>query len=538
MNFSAQAGVHADFYNMTSFGEDIAARRPDQFLRFVASGSFGYKSIQAPFNIMLSRGQSSASLNSPIPTDDNLFDYITNPVNSVGMEVKVNKESKATLGTYVPKYGLYTSGVLRVFGVGADVTIKKKWRMAFHTGNSQIAVPENLFSDDPGSYVRRVLSGMVGYGKKDDTHLWLTFMRANDRIRSQPDTLSLIPPQQNLVVGLNYKWKVDKHYFIEGELAKTAMTENLLEPLVTSKSRTFSRFMDINSTSRLGSAYKTIVGRKGKILSVKLVGEYIDVGFRSLAFPFQQPDQLNLTVEPKINLMKGKLTFASAIGERTNNLTGEKAAPSKQSLFSLNAGWQATQQLNIAAGFSNFGFRNIVRNDTLKIENVTRSISFSPSYTIQRSSMVHTVTLNVATETFRDFNLITGSEADNDALTLLGTYIIALTGKPLSLNFSAMRFDNQMATTSLLMHTYSAGVDYKIKKSAKTGVKLVYSSNKMGENAAANQVLTQIKYAHQVRKKLAFNFAGSINLYKFGEEKPGVRYRETLVRTSLVYTIK
>jgi hypothetical protein len=533
--YSGQVSVQGEWYRMRSVGAEIRPRRPDEMYRFMGSGSIGIKGIQIPFSMMLANNQ--RNINTPIPLDQNLFEFITNPVNSVGFAPQL-KFGKALMGTYVPKFMHFTSGDIRVFGLGADMLLAKKWRVAFHGGNAQLPVAQNPVLGITGAYTRRMYSGKFGYGADDATHLHVGFMRSSDIVGSVPEVLSQIAPQENLVFSVGGKYKIGQTYYVEGEIARSAFTENTLAERISSNN-IFTGLLPFNLTSRLGTALRGTIGRNGKVWSVRLYGDYITEGFRTLGYPFMQPDQANYRIEPRMNLKGGKITLSGAIGQRINNVSGLKGATAYQLTGMLNANWQATERLSVAAGFNNFGFRNTVRNDTLRVENVNRSLNISPTYTIPATRYTHVFNLTFSRDAFDDFNLITGAQNSNNAVTWMAGYVLTWNDKPLTFDLTAMQFDNRTAVNTMLMRNLTAGTTYKFfDKKMNSSLKLTYMSNAVDFAEPSRQLMLQLGYRYSIMKKLALDTGGNINLFRFGAEQPGVRFTETLLRSSLTYTFK
>lgn len=534
--YSGQMSVSGDFYRMNATGGDVAARRPDQMLRFMASGSVGIKGINIPFSVMLANNQ--RSVNTPFPVDQNLIQFITNPINSVGFSPTF-KFGKVMLGTAAPKFSSYTSGDIRVFGLGIDALFDKKWRVAFHAGNAQNAVVQNIALGIQGAYTRRIYSGKVGYGEDGGTHLHFGMMKALDLPSSVAQRLEQISPSNNIVFSLSGRWKINDSYFVEGEAARSGFTENSLEASFENTIGVLGNFIPVNVSSRLGSAAKMAIGKTGKIFSGRIFTDYITEGFRSLGYPFLQPDQINYRIEPSVNLAGGKLNISGAIGQRINNVSGLKAARTTQITGMLNANWQATEKLSVAATYSNFGFRSTARNDTLRVENVNQSTSITPTYNIVTDKHNHVFTLSASFDIFDDFNLLTGKENSNNSNTFLGSYILSFNQKPITVDFTAMQFTNKLAVQLMRMRSATAGINYQFyDKKMSSGLKLTLMENSIDNLDPSRQVMTQINYRYNIIKKLVLSMNGSINLFRFGTEKPGVSFQETLLSTSLNYTIK
>lgn len=536
--YNFQAGFYADFYDMQASGGVVNPRRPNEVLRFVAAGSIGYKNFTVPFSMMLSPNQTNVTTPA-VPGDRNLWQFVQNPTNAIGIAPKF-KWGQVFLGTHIPKHSSYTAGDLQIFGLGFDINPYKKLTIAFHGGNSQVAIAQNLATNIPGAYARRIMSGKIGWGTIDSTNIYVAFMKAFDALNSVPNRLELVRPSENVVVSAGGKWIIAQGYHVEGEVARSGFTDNLLAGEISrSSEKILSSLMQLNASSSIGTAAKGMFVRQGKILSYRLYGDYLTEGFRTLGFPFLQPDQINVRIEPRLTLFNGKLNIAGAIGRRINNVSGLKAAKTMQLVGSLNVSTQITERFSLTASYANFGIRNTLRNDTLRIENLAQSINIMPMYVWQTNGKTHTFMFNYSIELFNDFNLISGKENSNNSTNTMFSYTMAWKKMPLSVDFVLNRFQNDLSAGKLLMENATGGIKYQyMKKKMTTSLKATYMRNQTNENTPATQLLGVLTHSYKVHKKVTFNFNGSLNLYRFGSEKPGVRFRETFVRTSLIYTVK
>ena len=528
-----QVGLHYDWYRMTALEGQVQARRPSELLRFMAMGSVGYKSISIPYALNISSRQTN--LVTPIPTEGNFLNYLVNPYNAIGLSPET-KYGKIYLGSNIPQHSSYTTGALRTFGFGADLK-HKEWVGGVYGGITQVAVESDTTNNIQGSYRRRVYAYKFGYGKKEGKHLYISYLKSFDEENSVKNQLS-IAPEENVVLVLDGRWDFGKDLYVEAEYAKSVYTANSAgESTGRIEGQFLSRLISINSSSRLGDALKGSIGLNKNNYKLKLTTEYLTPGFVTLGFPFMQSDRLDITLNPQVSLLNKKLNIGGSVGRRANNVSGLKGNTTYQALLNVNANWQLSDRWAVNANFSNFGFRNTVRNDTLRVENVSRTISISPSYTFASAKHNHVITFTTSIDDYIDYNIVYGNESDNNSYTALLMYLLSWKDKPLTADFTVSRFNNDNQAGKMSVNSVSGGINYQyFKKKMQSGIKLVYLQNQLPDNETAGQTLLSIQHRHRIIKNLSFNFQGSINLFKQNRADEGLHYRETLLQTQLIYS--
>jgi hypothetical protein len=73
------------------------------------------------------------------------------------------------------------------------------------------------------------------------------------------------------------------------------------------------------------------------------------------------------------------------------------------------------------------------------------------------------------------------------------------------------------------------------KKKLNTTAGVSYTTNNLDKKPAGAQITTNLGLKYSVSKKINVSVFGSVNLFEYGTEHPGVSYRENLLRLSLTY---
>lgn len=536
--FSGDAGIYGDFYSIQADTPGaVAARRPGSMGRLAVNSSLSHGHFSLPVSIILSDRHYSVIY--PQPPKGNLIDFIRNPANQVGIAPKY-KWAQVLLGTQVPQYSELSVGDLPVFGAGIHVT-PGKFRFSVFAGTSQLAIEEDTAKNIPGIFARKIYSGKIGYGDEDATHAYfITSLMEDDTSSLGTEPVNTMP-QKGVLSALDYKIKIGKQYAVKGEIAGSAFTRDTRSKTASFHTPPFDipgEIFQVQEASRFDYASVLSIGKEGKKVSINLTGKYIGDGFVPLGYPFMQTDRMEASIDPRLNLFSNKIQFSGSIGKRFNNLSGTRMATTTQTIASANINYQCTEKLSLASSFSNFDFRNSLKNDTFIVQMVTLSLDVSPVYTHTTPLNMHVFTAVYAQNTFKDFNTISGALNDNDSRNAVLSYMLSKINTPLSLNGMLSYFDNNASFGKLATNSLNIGMGYQfLKKKLKTSADLTYTGNRLNSDDAGSQVTTTLGLKYTLKKKIDLGMNGSVNLFKYGTDRPGISYRENLLRTSVTYRL-
>jgi hypothetical protein len=528
--------LSGDFYSMNAdTSAAIKARRPGSVGRMVVNSTLTYGDFSLPISLMLSVGQHSAIL--PPFGNRSFIDFIRDPSNRIGLAPRY-KWIQVLLGTQVPQYSELSVGDLPVFGAGLSLT-PGLFRFSCFAGTTQLAIEEDPTRNIQGIYARKMYSAKIGMGKEEATHLYfITTLMADDTTSLVKRPVNTMP-RNGLLAALDYRIKIGKQVYLKGEFAGSAYTRDSRSKLVATDQMPINlppSIFRIQESSRFDYAGALTLAKDGKIFGIKLTGKYIGDGFMPLGYPFMQTDRLDVTINPRFNLFKDKFQLSGSFGKRINNLSGARAATTTQTIGNADMNVQITEGLSVAASFSNFDFRNSITLDTLRVQMVTMSYSLSPTYTYTGKKNMHTLSVLFSKNTFTDFNTISGALNDNDSRTVLLTYLLANLTTPFTMSATLSYFDNLSSIGMLTTESANLSLGYRFfKKKLNTTTGISYTTNKLEALSAGAQVTTNLGLKYSLNKKINLSAFGSINLFKYGTERPGVSYRENLLRLSLTY---
>lgn len=426
---SGSAGLTFDAYAMNSYGIQAALpRRPSTVLRLFASPVIAVSDwLEIPIEISLTSREASLiqpSLNAP-----EVFEILTNPMNRFSISPHIGPV-QIHLGSVVPRYGSLVVDNAQVFGIGVDVN-PGALRLSATYGILSRSVAVDTFQGKRGSYSRTLAAFRLGSEINSDSRFGFTFARMSDDPGSIPfiteDQTIAIPmlndsgvsardstfsfvskstllplAQEGLSCGFDMHTPIAAGIYLGAEVAGTAFTRDRSAPEVVEKVPILSSLNTVRTSTRIDYAGKFVTGYTSNEWGVEGGISYIGPGYVCLTQPYLQPDRIDVTITPKATIAQGTFMGSATIGWRRTGILSMLTTGSTQLLITVNAATTIAQTLVINAGFTNFGYRTTVQSDTLRYEQISQSVNFSPNYTLNRSLYRHQFGSSLNWDTFRD----------------------------------------------------------------------------------------------------------------------------------------
>ncbi len=527
-------GLYADFYQMDA-DSTIPARRPPALYRLVCNPTFSYRDFSLPFLINIS--PQSTSVIAPVPAYKNFGQYLANPLNQLGIAPKY-KWVQLLLGTQIPHYSELTFGDQPVFGAGLRLT-PGKFRFECFGGTSQQAIAEDTINNIKGAFKRTLVSAKIGYGKEEGSHIYLIGGYSVDDTNSLKIKPVYTNPQNGMLTSLDYRINLSKQFYVKGESAISVFTRDQRAQLVSDAANYVpTSVFPVRYSTRTDNADILTIGYDGKQFGLKAVGKYYGDGYVSLGYPFMQTDRMEVTLDPRFSLFNHKVNISGGIGERLNNLTQTRGATSSAIIGYANISVQATKDLNLSGNFSNYGFRNTVTNDSLRLQMVSMSYSFNPNYKIKIGKTINMFALTLSHDQFRDYNTISGSLNNNDANSGMFLYSLAFSENPLSFSLLASSYNNQLSSGLLSVNSGGVTCSYSLHKNTlRLSAGETYTQSMLNSIGPSKQLNTMLGVKYKISKALNFSVTGTINTFNAGAQNPLNKYTENLLRTSLIYKL-
>ncbi len=521
-------------------------RRPWNQVRFNFSPTINFGNFTLPFNVNLAALPTNFAGPFAGIKNQNFMQYLTNPMNTIGMNPKY-KWAELQLGTQYLKYSELSTGDIGAFGAGFDLK-PKKFRVKFFMGQSQRGI--NFASGPPlvpGAYQRN--HWMFQFGKEDEGkyQVFFNFAKGKDKINSVNPQLTSIRPQEGFTMSMVTNVFFKKGWYLKTEGAQSNYTSDLNTALVDTAATDFKPFISAHTSTVKDYAGMATVGKKGKNFDVGIGTKYLGAGFQTTGYPFMQPDRFDLTLNTRLNFMKNnKSNIIASMGRRVNNVS-KTATRSQQFIGNINWFTQFTDAFSLNINYNNFGFQSVgTVLSPYNIKNVANDFSVNPSYSWSNTKMMHSLSFNYSYSLYEEIDAFLLTKTKNKTHTALLSWVPVYLTKDISPDFSILFFNNQtpisFPTPSILktsIATLSTGISIPVaKKKIKLRGQLQYNFEKINTFTPNHNILANCNIDWKLTKKFTWQTAMNANLFRFGNQKaplnkPG--YLESFVRTGFTY---
>lgn len=535
VSFSGSATVTGDVYVFSSIPDSAnAPRRPANLWRLIFAPTISFGDwLTLPFNIMISSRETNTA--TPSTGGSTFLQFLQNPGTNLGF-ISVAPTfgwAKIHIGTHTLRFSELSSGDSQIFGAGVELR-PGKFRFSASAGSMQRAIEPDSAKNIRGAFARWMYLTKIGVGTEDGTFVDLNVVRTRDdpaSITRQPGGVS---PEEGVLVSTNARIAITDAMYITAEAGTCVFTRDMAASDLSSADNTLNHIIRQRISTRSDYAGTVAFSVTRENWGIKAASKYIGAGYVPLGYPYMQSDRLEFTLSPRVGLLDHALNISGSIGSRTNNLSGTKDETSTQLLGAANIFWTATENFNVSAEYSNFGIRNNVAQDTLRIETVSRSMNVTPSYTIVTASVIHALSATVSVDDFIDYNVVSGTQNSNTTKSILGTYAPSFVAIPLSLNLTGSLMTNDLQAGALRIASGTFGGSYRfLQGRVVPALSVTYSGNRLGGHTDDRQLYIRVSGRWQITNKIALNLAVSQNRYVYGSSRLGVRFVETYFQTSL-----
>jgi hypothetical protein len=412
LQVSNQLSVSAEYYSV----KGIDGRQLPMTYILQGAPTVQIGSVPVPFSFVLSSFSNS---------------YQT-PFNQMGTSPKY-KWIQVHAGYRNMNYSSFTLGGQRMLGIGVDLT-PGKFQCGFFWGVIRRAIePDSslTMNPPPGSlfygpgYKRTGFGAKIGFGDKGKSQFSLSMFKAGD-IQGSLDEIyrtQVKKPEENLVLGMNWKVQFSEHLSWISDIAFSAYTRNTAGDSVDISDFAYAStlnniFTPMNSSQYL-TALETGLLYQGKNFKTYLKYRRIDPDFKSMGIYFINSDLQEYSINPSIRLGT-KLSFSGALGLQHDNLLGNKERTTERVIYRGSLDWNPNTRFSIGLQHSNFGITqnalapNIA--DTTLLRQINTTYGISPRLTFRNDRLVQMVMVNVNYQELS--NAFSGAFAPPDVSTL------------------------------------------------------------------------------------------------------------------------
>ena len=527
-NFSGRLGLFYDFYDATAKNyETFRPRYPNNLGRFSAHATLSAgQYFSMPIGIDLSLGQTTYHL--PQIPEERLIDYVRNPRNNIHINPRY-KWAQAWLGTQTPTFSALTTGDIPVFGAGLELN-PGKFIFSAHYGTSQIAINANPLENIAGAYRQRILASRLGYGQTDGTHLMLNFVRLKDDIYSVEQQPLGLQPKEGIVLSPVLQIKLSPTLTFTTETAASAFTRDLLGPGVFVENDftpIAENFLEVNGSTYTDFSNISSIDWRTDALGLGFEVRYIGPGFEPVGFRAMERDIIDYNVKSNFKLFQNKVIVNGTTGIRTNNLQNTTAESTRRFIANINLFAQVSDAFSFNSSYSNFGFRNNVLFDTLKVEMIQNMFTISPSLQLQGETATHIIGVGTTFQFFDEFNVFTGDFNTTQSMSFTGNYNIVFKSMPLNLGFMGMYLENTTPMTELSLYNIRLMARYRfLDKKLTPRIMFSYTGVQRNEHTADQRIQMQLNKSYKVTEAIEVRAVYNLSNYAYGSFRPEAKTTE------------
>lgn len=554
ITISGSTAIESDFYSLSSTPNNaVPTRRPSSLVRLTVSPTVTVGDVLTlPLEFSMTFPETTTLF--PIPAATSIGDFIQNPANRFGIAPKFGW-AQFKLGTHTPQLSEFSGGDIQLFGAGVDLS-PGNFRIIASAGTVGRRVLTDTAAGNKGEFARYAYMGKLAY-VDSLTEIGLNVVRVRDDGASIPvvtksrviqpdgvdptilDTLierdPLMPvPEESFTATLNTRFPIIKGIRVAAEVASSLFTRDMESQIISEPISAIKPLMTQRLATRADLAGNLALVMEQETWGMSLKSTYVGPGYHTLAYPWMESDKLDITMEPRLTLFDDALRASGTVGWRRNNLSAQEEATTTQLLGSATIDARLGDALSVNGQYANYGIRTPMRNDTFRVETVSQSFSVTPVLVLPTQNLTHVITASVGFDTYTDLNPVSGGDGRSRTRSLSTSYSASLTSIPLSLDFSGSWLVNQVSIGEMEITGLGIDAGYRLFDGKMTlGASGQLTQTALGNASPDSDLSLRLTGNWRITKSLQLQAQASTISYRYGDSRPGVSFRENLLRTSL-----
>jgi hypothetical protein len=436
-------------------------------------------------------------------------------------------------GYFSSQVSEFTFGDTRMLGGGIEMRPGKFRLMALYGRIQDSANPDSA-QGFPGVYSRTAFAGKIGYGADDGFHIDLNVMRAVDDSTSVQNSSISLAPSENLVTSLAFGFPLfDGLMSFSSEVGVSAYSSDIRSREIDEGPTSLKSLFTPRTSSQVdGAVTAGVQFTFSPAFSLGLQTRWIGPGYVTLGYAQLPNDVLDVTLSPSIRVAENRLQLRSSMGVRFNNLRQNRLATTRRTILNLGISYQANDAMGVDLQYANYGIRSTPRNDTLRIDNVTQSLSIAPRVVFDWLDGSNFATVSYSLQDFTDKNVITSALSKNTSQSIATTWSLSL---PSSLSFTTNYTATQSRTSvlTLKIHSITETLGYSLFDNTLT-LSLTGGYNIVRGMSSDGQVTANFSAAYTLGNAGTITLIIMGNRYNFENSLAGSSFLET--QGSLLYS--
>lgn len=535
VNLSGGFGIYYDLYSYSAKNyPGFRPRLPENLGRINADASITVgKYFRMPFSANLSTQEQSYNL--PSIPEEGLLNYISNPRNNVSINPSY-KWVQSYLGTQTPNYSKLSTGDIALFGAGINVT-PGKFIFSLNYGKSQAGVSYDPVNNIEGAYAQHILATRIGLGTDDGSKLVFNVVKSRDDPNSVKSLLPGKRPTETMTVGPLIQLRLSEKLYFNTEGAASVSTFDVFGPELDEKQLVdaLDFFLPINASTYTDFSGIGSLEWRDKQFGLGVEVNYVGAGFEAAGYRTFERDLIDYSIKTNMSIADSKLMLDGSLGMRTNNLSNSKLDKTNRTIANVNLFASLSEVLSVNTNYSNFGFRNDLKQDTLRVEMINHTFSFSPSLQFRRPSATHIITLDGGLDTFDDFNPLTGRVQNTSSVNASTNYQFLLRQKPFSAGILLLALQNKTPDTEIMMMNVGLNLRYRmLDKKLSPSLSLTHTTIQRAEFTADRRMVASLKADYRFHPKWNLNAWVNFNQYRYGSARPDALTTESKFQIAVV----
>ncbi len=466
-------------YSISSYSQDltdIKSKKPFEYsgtidLRGISYTAKGIDPRRNPYTFVITGAPVLSFYGFTVPVS---FSYspqgasFNQPFNQVGLSPKY-KWITLHGGYRNVSFSPYTLAGHTLLGGGFELT-PGKFSVGFMTGRLNKSTTIDTLSGyvRPESFSRYGTAIKLGYGTQEKM-VNLSFLSAKDSEKGFKGNMDSTTVNQaaNTVLGGDFKYILFNKLSIYGDGAISIYTKNIhsdLEIDLDSSRKALKKLknlFDLNATSEYFLAYSGGIGYVERLFSIRATYRKVEPNFQSMGAYFFQNDLQQITINPGLVLLQGKLRFNGSIGLQKDNLKNRKLAQTKRVISMANLNWDISTKFGLDANYTNFTMNSeptvaMVDNKFL-LAQTNENLSVTPRFILSSAASTQIFILSYNGSRLKDLNEDTAEENDIFSSVAMLNYTLTLNPTSLSINATVNYVNNKMSVGNISNQGISIG---------------------------------------------------------------------------------
>jgi hypothetical protein len=226
--------------------------------------------------------------------------------------------------------------------------------------------------------------------------------------------------------------------------------------------------------------------------------------------------------------------FTGTTGMRTNNLRNTTMESTNRFIANVNLYTKFSDVFSVNTNYSNFGFRNNVVFDTLKVEMIQNSLSVAPTFSLKVLVLTILLISSVSLQFFDEYSYFDATTISTRSNSYNLSYNMAFSNIPLIMGAMGMYLENETPQNQLSLYNIGINARYRLlNKKLTPSVLFSYSGITRNEHTPDNRTRLNIKTEYKITPKLVIQIAYNWSNYVYGSSRQGAITNEHRIQLSL-----